>query len=364
MLTVPVALGADSYDIHIRTGLVSEAGSHIPQPAGGRPLVIVTDKTVAAHHLDSLAAGIKGPVESIVLPAGESTKSWADLERLTEELLRLGVERGDHIVAFGGGVIGDLAGFAAGIVRRGCRFVQVPTTLLAQVDSSVGGKTAINSAAGKNLVGLFNQPSLVLIDPSLLATLPARELRAGYAEVIKYGLISDPEFYHWCAANRDGLLGADTDLLTNAIEVSCRAKARIVAEDERETSGRRALLNLGHTFGHAIEAELGYSGALLHGEAVGIGMRLALAYSARLGFCHSEAAIELEEHLLAASMPTRIPALAADPDALVRHMRQDKKASAGSVPLILARGIGQAFIFPDADLGDVREFLAADIEAT
>ena len=277
MLTVPVALGAKSYDIRIAAGLLADAGQHVPLPAGRRPLVIITDETVASHHLDALLRAVEGPAETIILPPGESTKSWTNLERVVEDLLRLGVERGDHIVAFGGGVIGDLAGFAAGIVRRGCRFVQVPTTLLAQVDSSVGGKTAINSAAGKNLVGLFHQPSLVLIDPQLLATLPPRQLRAGYAEVIKYGLIADADFYDWCEANRDGLLGGDTELLTRAIEVSCRAKARIVAEDERETSGARALLNFGHTFGHALEAELGYSDRLLHGEAVAIGMRLALS---------------------------------------------------------------------------------------
>ncbi|MBZ6377966.1 3-dehydroquinate synthase [Pacificimonas flava] len=361
MLTVPVELGPDSYDILIEPGLLRRAAAYLPVPTAGRPLVIVTDETVAERHLPALCEAVEAETKAVVLPAGEATKSWASLERVVEELLDLGVERGDSIVALGGGVVGDLTGFAAAILRRGCGFVQVPTTLLAQVDSSVGGKTAINAAAGKNLVGAFHQPRQVLIDPEVLATLPTRQLRAGYAEVVKYGLIGDEPFFAWCEANHQTVLAGKSDALSLAIETSCRAKAAIVAEDERETSGRRALLNLGHTFGHALEAELGFSDALLHGEAVAIGMRLAFAYSARLGLCGVDEAERVETHLLDAGLPVRIPPGIGSAEALVAHMRQDKKAKAGAVPLILARGIGEAFVWPEADLTDVHNFLTEEL---
>lgn len=363
MKTIQVALGAGSYDIHVEAGLLERAGEHVPAPAGDRATVVVTDEVVAPLHLERLLRGLGRPAETIVLPAGERTKSWAQLERLTERLLELGVERGDHIIALGGGVIGDLTGFAASILRRGCHFVQVPTTLLAQVDSSVGGKTAINSAAGKNLVGAFHQPSAVLIDPAVLATLPDRELRAGYAEVVKYGLLGDADFYAWCEANAAALLAGDETAQAHAIAISCSAKAAVVAADEKETKGRRALLNLGHTFGHALEAELGFSGRLLHGEAVAAGMVLAARYSARLGLMPAAEATRISKHMQAAGLPPAIPEGARSPQRLVQHMRQDKKAAAGRVPLILMRGIGEALVYPEADMADVERFLTEECAA-
>ena len=363
MTRIDIALKDRSYPILIESRLIERAGEHLRLPRGGRPWAVVTDETVAALHLEALSTGLNGAVEPLILPSGESTKSWAQLEGLCERLLALGVERGDSIIALGGGVVGDLAGFAAAILRRGCGVVQVPTTLLAQVDSSVGGKTAINAAAGKNLIGAFHQPAAVLIDPETLATLPPRQRRAGYAEVVKYGLIGDADFFAWCERNAAEVLAGKTGPLETAIAASCRAKAAIVAEDERETSGARALLNLGHTFGHAIEAEGGFSDRLLHGEAVAIGMALAFAYSVRLGLCKPAEAAAVEAHLKRAGLTTTLPAFAADPDRLIAHMRQDKKAAAGRVPLILARGIGRVFVHADADLDDVRHFLAERIAA-
>jgi 3-dehydroquinate synthase len=293
----------------------------------------------------------------VIVPPGEATKSWRHLETLVERLLALGVERGDHIVAFGGGMVGDLAGFAASILKRGCPYVQVPTTLLAQVDSSVGGKTAINAAGGKNMVGAFYQPAAVLIDPETLATLPPRELRAGYAEVVKYGLIDDPGFFAWCETNGGALLAGDAGARLDAIHHCVRAKARIVGEDERETSGRRALLNLGHTFGHAIEAESGY--AVLHGEAVAIGMALAFRFSAARGLCPPEDAERVEAHLAAAGLPTRLDV--GTPESLVAHMASDKKASGGEMAFILAAGIGGAFVDKSVEPADVVRFLEREL---
>jgi 3-dehydroquinate synthase len=290
------------------------------------------------------------------VPAGEASKSWGELERLLERLLALEVERSDHIVAFGGGMVGDLAGFAAAICKRGCNFVQVPTTLLAQVDSSVGGKTAINAGAGKNMVGAFHQPAAVLIDPSTLETLNPRQLRAGYAEVVKYGLIGDPAFFAWCEANGAALLGGDVEARTHAIETSVRAKAAIVGEDEREVKGRRALLNLGHTFGHAFEAEAGFSDRLLHGEAVAIGMVLAFRFSAERGLCTPEDAERVAAHLASVGLPVR--GEIGTPASLVAHMAGDKKKSGGRVPFILARGIGEAFVDHSAELAEVEAFLS------
>ncbi len=357
MKTVQVALGARSYDIRIEAGLLARAADHLAPFARPRPFVIVTDANVAPHA-ETLRASLPGS-EVIVLPAGEATKSWAHLETLTDRLLELGIERGDHVIALGGGVIGDLVGFATAILKRGCGFIQIPTTLLAQVDSSVGGKTAINSAAGKNLVGAFHQPGLVLIDPDLLDTLPRRETAAGYAEVVKYGLIDDFAFFEWCEGNGAALLDGDPAARVHAIAHSVAAKARIVAEDERETTGKRALLNLGHTFGHALEAETGFSDALLHGEGVAAGMALAFAYSARLGLCPGQDAARVAAHLAAVGLPhdLKTAGITASGPRLVEHMRHDKKMDAGTLPFLLARGIGRTFLDKTVDLAQVAAFL-------
>ncbi|MFL9842356.1 3-dehydroquinate synthase [Sphingomonas sp. ST-64] len=361
MKIVPVALGARSYEVRIAAGLLEDAAAHLAPLARNRPFVIVTDANVAPHaqRLGATleAAGLAS--ETIVLPAGESTKSWAQLESLTDALLERGIERGDHVIALGGGVIGDLVGFATSILKRGCKFVQIPTTLLAQVDSSVGGKTAINSRAGKNLIGAFHQPSLVLIDPDLLDTLPLREQRAGYAEVVKYGLIDDVAFFEWCEGNGAALLAGDSAARALAIAHSVGAKARIVAEDERETTGKRALLNLGHTFGHALEAETGFSDRLLHGEGVAAGMALAFAYSARRGLCPGQDAERVAAHLRASGLPHDLASagITASGARLVEHMLHDKKMDAGTLPFLLAHGIGRTFLDKQVDLTDVAAFL-------
>tara|TARA_R110000787_G_scaffold9028_35_gene31654 strand:- start:7237 stop:8334 length:1098 start_codon:yes stop_codon:yes gene_type:complete len=362
---VQVALGARSYDIPIEQGALDRAGDLLSPYARNGRLVVVTDAHVAAAQLPRLDASLRAVgimAEPIILPPGEQTKSWRHLEQLLDALLAMEIERGDHIVALGGGVIGDLVGFAASILKRGCHFIQVPTTLLAQVDSSVGGKTAINTRAGKNLVGSFYQPALVLIDPSTLDSLPPRETRAGYAEVVKYGLIDDPVFFAWCEAHAGGLLAGDPAARTYAIERSVRAKAAIVADDERETSGRRALLNLGHTFGHALEADTGFSDTLLHGEGVAAGMALAFRYSARLGLCPQADADRVTAHLRSMGLPYDLATahVTADGAALVGHMLHDKKMAAGTLPFLLARGIGQTFLSKDVALADVAAFLDAD----
>jgi 3-dehydroquinate synthase len=365
-MIVDVPLGDRAYPIHIAPGLLDAAAPLLAPLAPRGRLAVVTDAHVAATHLPRLAQSLAGAsitVDEIVLPAGEATKDWAHLQLLVERLLSLGVERGDTVLALGGGVVGDLTGFAAAILRRGCRFAQVPTTLLAQVDSSVGGKTAINAAAGKNLVGAFYQPALVLIDPLCLATLPLRDLRAGYAEVVKYGLLGDADFFAWCEANAAALLAGDAGAQAHAIAVSCRAKAAIVAADERETGDIRALLNLGHTFGHAFEAAAGFGDTLLHGEAVALGMALAHRFSAHRGLMPAREAHRVEAHLHACGFTTR-PAelgLATSADELVHHMRQDKKMRAGTLPFILSRGIGQSFVARDVPLADVAAFLAAEL---
>lgn len=354
-------MGSRTYPVIIEAGLIDRAATRLASLARGRPMVIVADANVRPHgkRLTSslAAAGIATAV--IELPPGEATKSWAMLQKLTDDLLDHGVERGDHVIALGGGVIGDLVGFACSILKRGCKFVQVPTTLLAQVDSSVGGKTAINAQAGKNLIGAFYQPSLVLIDPETLATLPPRELRAGYAEVVKYGLIDDPDFFSWCEQHGEALIAGDMTLRTTAIAHSITAKARIVAEDERETTGKRALLNLGHTFGHALEAEAGFSDALLHGEAVAAGMALAFAYSADRGLCRPDDAERVRAHLRAVGLPDGLAAagITASGARLIDHMRHDKKMAGGTLPFLLARGIGQSYVDSAVDLADVARFL-------
>ncbi|HEY0626044.1 MAG TPA: 3-dehydroquinate synthase [Allosphingosinicella sp.] len=359
MRRIDVALGERSYPVLLGNGLLDQAAEPLrPYTAGGR-LVVVTDQTIWSLWGDKLTRGIGGiKVQPIVLPPGEETKSWPALSGLIDDLLALGVDRSGHIVAFGGGVIGDLTGFAAAILKRGVGYVQIPTTLLAHVDSSVGGKTAINVAAGKNLVGAFHQPSMVLIDPQVLNTLPERQLRAGYAEVVKYGLIGDRDFFAWCEANSAALLSGDAEARLHATETSIRAKAAIVADDERETSGRRALLNLGHTFGHALEAEAGFSDALLHGEAVAIGMALAFRFSAERGLCSPQDAERVDAHLQTVGLPTRIGNASAE--RLLERMGQDKKNSGSSLTLILARGIGKAFVERDVKAEEVSAFLSRE----
>jgi 3-dehydroquinate synthase len=363
--SITVDLGARRYDILIENGALDVAGRWLAPKARSGRLTIVTDAQVAAAQLRRLSSALAKDgvtADVITLPAGEGTKNWTQLASLCDALLARGVERSDHIVALGGGVIGDLVGFAAAILKRGFRFIQIPTSLLAQVDSSVGGKTAINAAAGKNLIGAFHQPSLVLIDPTVLDTLPTREVRAGYAEVVKYGLINDFAFFEWCEANGQALLGGDPDARLTAITHSVRAKAAIVEADERETKDQRALLNLGHTFGHALEAETGFSDRLLHGEGVAAGMAIAFRYSAHRGLCSGQDAARVAAHLEAVGLPAsaRAAGVAASGTALAAHMAHDKKASGGKVPFLLARGIGQTFLDKDVSLDDVAAFLDQD----
>ena len=353
-----MAHGGGFYDVLIEPGLLDRCGELLRHFARDGRIVVVADEGAWAAQGSRLAStGLD--IALVPVAAGEASKSWERLEALVEELLALGVERGDHVVAFGGGMVGDLAGFAASIVKRGCGLVQVPTTLLAQVDSSVGGKTGINAGGGKNMVGAFHQPAAVLIDPSTLDTLPERELRAGYAEVVKYGLIGDPGFFGWCEDNGAALLAGDAEARVHAIETCVRAKAAIVARDERETEGVRALLNLGHTFGHAIEAEAGFYG-VLHGEAVAIGMVLAFRFSVERGTCSGQHARRVEAHLRAVRLPTRLPE-GQDPANLVAHMRRDKKRTEGQAAFVLTWGIGDAFLHPSVELADVEQFLAREI---
>ncbi len=358
---VRVDLPGRAYGIHIGSGLLERSGALL-RPLLRRPRVaVVTDETVARLHWpafrDALAReGIEAEV--LALPPGEGTKDWANLSRTVEWLLERKVERRDLVVALGGGVIGDLAGFAAGITRRGMDFVQLPTSLLAQVDSSVGGKTGINSPHGKNLVGAFHQPRLVLADLSALDTLPERQFRAGYAEVVKYGLIDDQDFFFWLEKHRAEIF-AGGPARAEAVARCCIAKARFVLADEKET-GVRALLNLGHTFGHALEKVTGYSDILLHGEAVSIGMVLAHRFSARLGLAPSQDAGRVEAHLRMAGLPVNLHDIGAElggTDGLMAAIAQDKKVSRGALTFILTRGIGQAFIERDVDPDAVRTFL-------
>jgi 3-dehydroquinate synthase len=360
---VRVALGERSYDIHIAPNLLPQAGATI-RPLLKQPRVfIVTDEHVAARHLKTLQAALD--VEKIahvteILPPGEGTKDFAHLEKLLDRMQDAGCERSTTIVAFGGGVIGDLAGFAASILLRGVPFIQIPTTLLAQVDSSVGGKTAIDTRWGKNLVGSFYQPRLVLADIDLLATLPEREVKAGYAEIVKYGLIDDPEFFTWLEEHGAALLNGDLEARRYAVSRSCENKARIVGEDERE-SGKRALLNLGHTFAHALETEAGYGDLLLHGEAVSIGMVLAFMLSVRLGLAPQSDLDRLRRHLKATQMPIVPPSMNGrpwDPQRLVEHMGSDKKVQDGKIGFIVAKGIGQSFQSHAIDADEAKAVLA------
>jgi 3-dehydroquinate synthase len=360
MSVVHVSLAARSYDIVIEDGLLDRAGERLARFARGGRLIVVTDENVWGALGERLRGGCGSiALEQIVLAPGEGTKSWPVLIDLVDGLLAFGIERSDQIVAFGGGVIGDLAGFAAAIVNRGCAIVQIPTSLLAQVDSSVGGKTGINVKAGKNLVGAFHQPSLVLIDPSCLDTLAAREVRAGYAEIVKYALIEDAELFGWLERNGAALLAGDPEARRRAIFASVAGKARIVEQDERETSGRRALLNLGHTFGHALEAETGYSDRLVHGEAVAIGIVLAFDFSAERGLCQVAEAERVRAHLGSCGLPAsrHQVGISADGATLVRHMLHDKKKQSGRLPFVLARGIGGAFLDKSVELAEVEAFL-------
>ena len=362
MKSISVGLTDRAYPILLGEGLLTKVGELLQPYARKNRLIVITDSNVAASVGAAFQSGLANgglEAEFITLPPGEATKSWDRLESLCDALLTLGVERSDHLVALGGGVIGDLVGFAAAIIKRGCSFIQVPTTLLAQVDSSVGGKTAINTKAGKNLIGQFHQPALVLIDPSALDSLPLRDTRAGYAEIVKYGLINDPAFFEWCEANGSQLLAGSRAAQLHAIEVSVRSKAAIVAADERETADIRALLNLGHTFGHALEAETGYSDKLLHGEAVAAGMALAFGYSARIGRCDAAISARVVAHLQAVGLPHDLASagVSASGEKLVSHMLHDKKMAGGTLPFILATGVGQAYLDRSVALTDVAAYL-------
>ncbi len=364
---INVALGERSYDIVISDGLLTHAGRTIATLLARPVTAIVTDENVARHHLKTLTdslteAGIRH--SSIILPAGEATKSYTHLARVCDDIIAAGIERNDRIIALGGGVIGDLAGFAAAIVRRGIGFIQIPTSLLAQVDSSVGGKTGINSSHGKNLVGAFHQPVAVLADIGVLNTLPARELAAGYAEVAKYGLLGDAGFFNWLEENAPRIFAGDPQARIQAIRTSCQAKADIVARDERE-AGDRALLNLGHTFGHALESATGYSDTLLHGEGVAIGMAQAFRFSEQLRICTPGAAARMEKHLQSVGLPTDVSGIRKHlPEArqLVDIMRQDKKAEAGRINFVMVKDIGNAYIDKTIEEDGLIEFLEAELK--
>ena len=362
---VAVALGTRSYQILVGPGLLDEAGAHMRPVLAQRRAIVITDATVARLHLARLTAALDRAEiahDHVVLPPGEGTKDFAHLQQLTDGLLDRRIERRTMLVALGGGVIGDLTGVAAALVLRGIDFVQVPTTLLSQVDSSVGGKTGINTRHGKNLIGAFHQPRLVLADTSVLDTLPRREMLAGYAEVATYGLLGDREFFEWLETNGGTVLDRDGPERRHAVAHSCRMKARIVAADERET-GDRALLNLGHTFGHAFESELGYGPEMLHGEAVAIGMTLAFDLSVRLGLCPPEDAARTRRHLGRIGLPTGLSGRNWPPERLLGHMGRDKKVVDGRLTFILVRGIGQAFISREVAADDVKAVLAAALAA-
>lgn len=364
-VTVPVSLGERAYDIVIGRGLLDEGARRVAALAPGGAVAVVTDETVGALHGAAVVRALEAGglrVAQVAVPPGEGSKCYAEFARVCDAVIAARIERGDLVLALGGGVVGDLAGFAAASVRRGVRFVQWPTTLLAQVDSSVGGKTGINSPHGKNLVGAFHQPALVVADLALLDTLSPREFRAGYAEVVKYGLIDDPDFFDWCEANGQRVFEAGA-ACAHAVATSCAAKAAVVARDEHE-NGDRALLNLGHTFGHALERAVGYDGArLVHGEAVAVGMALAFRFSVRLGLAPGQDAERVARHLRSMGLPTRlqdVPGDIGDADSLLDAMAQDKKVRRGALTFILARGIGQSFIARDVAREEVRAFLGAE----
>jgi 3-dehydroquinate synthase len=364
-IVVNVALGARAYDIVIGRGVLASLGTRVAALKPDAKAAIVTDESVAHHHLKAAEASLASAnisSTSVIVPPGEGSKSIVYFERVCDALIATKIERGDLVIALGGGVVGDLAGFAAASVRRGLDYVQVPTTLLAQVDSSAGGKTGINSRHGKNLIGAFHQPILVITDTALLDTLPAREFCAGYAEVAKYGLLGDAAFFSWLEANWKDIF-AGGPAREHAIATSCRMKAAFVVRDERET-GDRALLNLGHTFGHAFEASAGFSNRLLHGEAVALGMVMAFSFCARRGLIPVAEAERVERHLAAVGLPTHLSDVSGGLpgiDRLMELMEQDKKVKRGKLTFILVRAIGQAFVAPDVSAADVRAFLAEKI---
>jgi 3-dehydroquinate synthase len=357
---IAVGLDARSYDILIGDGLLGRAAEHLVQFARGGRLLVISDETVWEAQGERLKSGLGDiePVPLLVAP-GEDSKSWSGLASVCDGLLAEGIERKDVIVAFGGGVVGDLAGFAAAIVNRGCGFVQIPTSLLAQVDSSVGGKSGINVAAGKNLVGAFHQPKMVLIDPTVLDSLDPRQVRAGYAEIAKYGLIEDAELFGWLETEGPKVVAGDAEARHRAIAAAVRGKAQVVEADEREMSGRRALLNLGHTFGHALEAATGFSDRLYHGEAVALGCVLAFDFSAERGLCPSDNAARVRAHFAAVGLPTKLSEIGLNGrgEELAGYMTRDKKREGGRTAFILVRGIGQAFVDKNVDLTDVAAFL-------
>lgn len=366
MAVIPVDIAGRPYEVRVGTGLLGELVRECRGRLRKRDVAIVTDANVHA----AWGAVVDGQLRENghephwrILPAGEQTKNWDELGRTLDWLLELGVERGDHVLALGGGVIGDLTGLAAALLKRGCHFIQLPTTLLAQVDSSVGGKTAVNTSAGKNLVGAFHQPALVLADLAALDSLPRRELLAGYAEVVKYGLIGDAGFFAWCDTHGAAMLDGDAALREYAVAQSVAHKARIVQEDEFETKGLRALLNLGHTFGHALEAQTGFSDRLLHGEGVAMGMVLAARFSARLGLMPRASAEHVATHLATVGLPSELAGLGlnCDGQALVAHMLHDKKMDAGKLPFLLMRGIGETFLAKNVDLAEVARFLDEEL---
>ena len=364
---LPVSLASSGYDVIIGGGLLGRAGAHLAQILPQKRVVIVTDETVATLHLATLTASLDETgiaYRTIVVRPGEASKSLEGYTDLVGQLLDAGVERRTTVVALGGGVVGDLAGFAAATTLRGLPFIQIPTTLLAQVDSSVGGKTGINTRHGKNLLGAFHQPKMVLADTDTLATLPIRELRAGYAEIAKAGLIGDAAFFAWCESHAEAVLAGDRDAQAEAILRACAFKAAVVGDDEREerASGGRALLNLGHTFGHALEAEYGYGGGLLHGEAVAVGIGLAFRLSARLGLCDPADSVRVADHLERAGLPSGLNMLNRrfSAAALIANMRRDKKMRDGSLHLILAHGIGETFTTGDVPQAEVEALLWAE----
>ena len=365
---IGVELAGRRYDVHVGHGLLDHAGTLASSFIRKDRVAAVADRNSHAAHGNRLEAALAAKnirVDWFVTEPGEGTKSWSVLERLVDWLLERGVERGDHVIVLGGGVVGDLTGFASSMLKRGCGFIQFPTTLLAQVDSSVGGKTAINTAAGKNLVGAFHQPSLVLADTATLDTLPDREMGAGYAEVIKYGILGDADFFEWCERHGAKVTAREPEALQYAVTQSVKAKARIVAEDERETTGARALLNLGHTFGHALEAETGFSDTLLHGEAVALGMVLAARYSARRDYISLDDATRITAAIDSAGLRSEIASLGLEcsGEKLAAHMSHDKKMDAGTLPFILLRGIGEAFVDKQVDMADIAAFLAEQLQA-
>jgi 3-dehydroquinate synthase len=366
--TIGVGLGERSYDIVIGRHLLDGAGARIAATLPGARSAVVSDANVAELYLDRLKTSLGSLfLGDVVVAPGEPSKSFPVLAEVCEQLLKLGVERGDIVVALGGGVVGDLAGFAASMLRRGVRFVQIPTTLLAQVDSSVGGKTGIDMPQGKNLIGTFHQPSLVLADISVLETLTPRDFRSGYAEVMKYGLLGDAPFFAWLEHNWQQIFSGEGEARSTAIATSCRAKTAIVEADEREESGTRALLNLGHTFGHALEAFAGYSDRLLHGEAIAIGMRLAFSFSAEQGLCPASDVNRVERHLVHVGLPGRIadiPGGLPTPEEMLQLMAQDKKVKGGKLALILVRGIGHAFVQHDVAMNLLSAFLKRECAAS